>query len=396
MRILLVNDLATPTGGAEVGILTLRDGLRERGHDARLFSSAARPLGVAALADYQCYGTLSRMRGLLQVANPWAYRGLRRILAEFRPDVVHVEMFLTQLSPSILPLLKNVPALYHVVWYRPICPLGTKALPDGGLCAARAGAVCYRSGCLPLYKWLPLMLQMALWRRRRTAFNAIVTNSDAMKRRLLGEGFEAVEVIPNGVPVRPMRPPLSGPPVVVFAGRLVREKGAAVLIEAFARVRERVPEARLFLAGDGPERGSLAGLIASRGLSSRVSLLGHLSRPEMESRFAGAWVQAVPSLWEEPFGLVAAESMMRGTAVVASRAGGLAEIVQDRRSGLLVPPGDVDALAGALLELLQSPDRADAMGRAGREVALARFSQSAYVEQFIRLYERLSGNGGQG
>lgn len=109
MKILLVNDYSTPTGGAEIRMLGVRDGLRERGHDARLFAGSAQPTTGNA-ADYECFGTLSRFRSLLQTANPFAYVELKRVLAEFRPDVVHVRIFLTQLSPLILPLLRNIPS----------------------------------------------------------------------------------------------------------------------------------------------------------------------------------------------------------------------------------------------------------------------------------------------
>src|SRR2546428_11767181 len=156
MKILFINDSAVPQGGAEIAIVGMRDALRERGHDARLFASSAGGNGVPSLADYTCFGTASKFRTLLQSANPWAFVALRRVLAEFQPDVVHVKMFLTQLSPLILPLLKRVPTICHVVWYRPICPLGTKVLPDGSSCYSPPGAVCYRSGCLPLRDWIPL------------------------------------------------------------------------------------------------------------------------------------------------------------------------------------------------------------------------------------------------
>ena len=150
MKILLVNDYGTLTGGAEVQMALLRDELRKRGHEARLFTSSARPSIGESYADYECVGTTSRFRTLLQTLNPWAYWQLRRVIAEFHPDVIHVKMFLTQLSPLILPLLRNVPSLYHVVWYRPICPLGTKMLPDGTTCQVTAGAICYHNRCLPL------------------------------------------------------------------------------------------------------------------------------------------------------------------------------------------------------------------------------------------------------
>ncbi len=392
MKILLVNDYATPTGGAELLTLALREGLRARGHDARIFASSARPGAGESHADYECFGTTSRFRTLLQSANPWAFWQFRRVLAGFKPDVVHVTLFLTQLSPLILPLLRKVPSLYYVVWYRPICPLGTKMLPDGTACQSRSGAICYHNRCLPLRDWLPLMLQMKLWRRWRPAFNRIVAGSEAVRAGLMADGIAPVEVIWHGVPARSPRPPLIPPPTVAFAGRLVREKGADVLIRAFAKVVAQIPEAKLILLGKGPEEEALKREMAALGLSSNISMPGYLPRTEMERLFSTAWVQAIPSRWAEPFGLVAVDAMMRGTAVVASASGGVIEIVQDSRTGFLVPPGDVDALAEALLRLLRKRELAEQMGKAGREVALAQFSEDAFVDRFVQLYQTICQN----
>jgi len=230
------------------------------------------------------------------------------------------------------------------------------------------------------------MVQMALWRRWRHVFDLVVANGEAVCSRLVAEGIRPITMVPNGVPIRPPRPPLTPPPVVAFAGRLIRKNGADVLVRAFATVVAQVPRARLLLAGHGSERGPLERLVAALGLSSHVSMLGHLPRPELERRFDAAWVQVVPSRYAEPFGLVAAEAMMRGTAVVASRAGELPEIVRDGWTGLLVPPEDPDALAGALLRLLRDHDQAERMGRGGREVALARFTEAAHVDRMLELY----------
>jgi glycosyltransferase involved in cell wall biosynthesis len=387
VKVLLVNDYAEPFGGAEALTFGLRDGLRRRGHDARVFASSAGVDG-ALEADYRCTGTTSSVRTLLQSANPFAARELRRVLRAFQPDVVHVRMFLTQLSPLILPLLRDVPSIYHVVWYRPICPIGTKLLPDGSICRVPPGAVCYRAGCLPLRDWGPLMMQMRLWRRWRDVFDVVVANSDAVRGRLLAEGIEPVEVIPNGVPVRPGRGPLADPPTVVYAGRLVPEKGVDVLVRAFAGALEEVPEARLTIAGDGPAAGALRGLVRTLGMGDCVEMTGRLPRRELERRFEGAWVQAVPSRWEEPFGIVAAEAMMRGTAVVASATGGLLEIVEES-CGLLVPPVDVAALTSALVRVLSVRELAESFGAAGRRIALERFGLPRFVEAILSLYREL-------
>jgi glycosyltransferase involved in cell wall biosynthesis len=389
MRILLINDYATPAGGAEIITFAIRDALRLRGHDARLFASSAGREGSTKLADYECLGTTGCFRTVLQSANPWAFWRLRRALKEFRPDVVHITLFLTQLSPLILPLLRRIPTVYYAVWYRAICPLGTKRLPDGGTCTSPAGGACLRHRCLPWRDWLPLMLQMRLWRRWRGSVDRIVANSEAVRALLTDQDLEVPSVIHHGAQPLPPRPPLSAPPMVVFAGRLVREKGVEVLVRAFARVASIVPEAWLFIAGKGPERERLERLSADLGVSGRVCMAGHLSRSDLEAALAGAWVQAVPSLWPEPFGLAAAEGMMRGTAVVASDTGGLSDFIRDGQTGLLVSPGDVEALAVAISGLILDPERAERIGAAGRAHALAHLGLDSMVDQFVRLYEEL-------
>jgi glycosyltransferase involved in cell wall biosynthesis len=389
MKILLINDYGAPIGGAEVLTFALRDELRRLGHDVRLFASSAGTGPASSEADYLCYGTLSRFRTLLQTLNPWAFVRLRRVLQEFQPDVVHVRMFLTQLSPLILPLLRRVPALYHVVWYRPICLTGTKLLPTGASCQSPAGWACHRNACVPLRDWMPLHFQMWLWRAWRHVFRRTVANSRAVQERLIADGIGSVEVIHNGVTVESLTRVLSPNPVAVFAGRLVSEKGVDVLLHAFAIVARELPEARLILAGDGPERAELAALAEKLDIATRVTFLGHLSKGEMERKFAQAWVQVVPSRWAEPFGLVAVEAMMRGTAVVASSMGGLNEIVRDGATGLLVPPNDSHALAEKLKEVLSDRVKAKTMGTSGRALAVTQFSLVRQCEQFVTLYQQM-------
>lgn len=370
-------------------VLNLRDEFRARGHDARLFASNAGESRNDSLADYTCRGTTSRFRTLLQSANPSAAMKFRRVLDVFQPDIVHVKMFLTQLSPLILPMLKNVRSVYHVVWYRPICPLGTKLLPDGSLCESPPGLVCYRGGCLPLRDWFPLMFQMKLWRRWRGVFDLIVANSESVRLRLIAEGIEPVEVIPNGVQSREARSAMSPNPSVAFAGRLVREKGVGVLLRAFAKVVQNIPTARLVICGDGPERISIERLTAELNLTASVSILGFRPNEEIERIFREAWVVAVPSIWEEPFGHVAIEAMMNGVAVVASNSGGLGEVVREGQTGFLVQPGDSDALAAALLTLLGDSSLALRLGAAAHELALAEFSRARMVDRFLQSYQSL-------
>jgi glycosyltransferase involved in cell wall biosynthesis len=380
LRILLLSDYSDSSGGVEQLLENLRGELRRLGHQVCWLSSSASTQSPP-IADRVCFGTTSRLRGLIQLANPGAALALRKAIGEFQPDVIHVAMFLTQLSPAILPVLASVPTLYHAQWYRSICLTGTRVLPSGEACRQRAGLACLRSGCVPVQDWIPLAGGLQLLRYWAKSFRLVVANSEYVKTELNAWGLRADCVIPCAVEYRPARPPLEDPPLAVFAGRLVREKGAHILIEAWQAVKGR---ARLLVAGDGPQREALR-----RMSGSNVEFTGHISRAEMEARFARAWVQVVPSIWHEPFGLTAAEAQMRGTAVIASDSGGLPEVVTPGRTGLLTRPGDAAGLTAALEQLLTDRTAAEAMGQAGRLAALRRFSLETFASRFLEAYRAI-------
>ena len=310
------------------------------------------------------------------------------MLREFRPDVVHVKMFLNQLSPLILPLLAPHPSLLHVVNYNLICPINTKTLPDGAQCRHRPGAVCHAMGCM---SWAGVL--RAEIQRRSTdlgVFDRIVANSRWVAERLRAEGVRVDGWIHNGVPERPRRPPLGELPVVGFAGRLVKKKGVDVLLEAWKTVAASPAGG----AVDHRRRRSRASGARARWPATSASLdrsifAGHLDAAALERALAPAWVQAVPSVWGEPFGLVAAEAMMRGTAVVATGGSGLAEQVVDGVTGHLVAAGDAPALARALERVLLDRGLAESMGRAGCEKALLELSEDRCIERVLGLYQEM-------
>lgn len=393
MKVLLVHDYGTPTGGAERQMLALRDGLRARGHEVRLFASDASLVPSPSSADDHCFGTTTRLQVLTQVVNPSAVVQLRRVLHRFRPDVVHVRMMLWQLSPAILPLLRGRAALYQAATYKAICPTGTRLLPDGSACTLRAGTACLSRGCLTPQSWVPAMLQRALWARGRSVFGAIVALSDGMRAQLEAHGLGPVRVIHNGVAVRPPRvhtPHDTGGvvPTIAYAGRLVREKGVHVLVDAFAAVRRGL-EARLLILGDGPARTALEAQVRALGLTDAVAFTGYLDRERMEATLEQATLQVVPSLWDEPFGNVTTEAMMRGTPVIASAVAGQRDIVRDGVDGFLVPPGDAETLAVRMRTLVLDAALADRLGAAGRARALADFSEASCVARFEELYREL-------
>lgn len=170
------------------------------------------------------------------------------------------------------------------------------------------------------------------------------------------------------------------------ASRLVPLKGIVYLIRTMALLRAEFPDLRLEIAGSGPERAALEEEIGGLGLADRVRFLGW--QADLERVLAGWDVFVQPSL-KEGFPLAALEAMASGLPVVATSVGGLPELVENGRTGWLVPPADPGALADRLRKLLLNADERRAMGAAGRRRVRERFSVEQMVSGIARVYDRI-------
>jgi glycosyltransferase involved in cell wall biosynthesis len=170
---------------------------------------------------------------------------------------------------------------------------------------------------------------------------------------------------------------------LLFAGRLSPEKGVDVLLDALARV----PGARLRIAGDGPQEAVLRRLADARA-PGRVTFLGRLDRAAVHDEMRRSCAVVVPSQWHENQPITVLEAFACGVPVVATTLGGLPELVTDGVDGLLVVPGDARALGAALAAVAEDPERALAMGRAGRRKVAARFTPVRHLDALERTYAR--------
>ena len=162
----------------------------------------------------------------------------------------------------------------------------------------------------------------------------------------------------------------------MVAGRLTAEKGVATALEA-----ARLAGVPIVIAGTGPLSDSLAARFPE------VSFVGLLGQEELRHLLGTATAVVVPSQWFENASMSVLEAMAAGVPVVASRIGGIPEQVIDGREGLLVPPGDVDALAAAMARLWTEPELATAMGARARQTVRERFSPSAHVSGLVDIYQ---------
>ena len=350
LRVLLITDWTANEGGIEAYVLRALDALRGAGHEARLLTSSVAPRG-RGVADYVAFGTdNSAAQTILQIANPFAVARVREALRGFRPDVVLVNMFEKYLSPAIFGALRGVPTVAFVHYYKPICPTALKVLPDGSLCRVAAGVVCWHAGCVGLPEWLRDRPRYAMIRSGLRG-SRVLACSEWMVEQLRLNGISATAV-PLPVPAPPphfVRVP-AAEPTFLYGGRLDRAKGVDVLLRAMAQVVRSRPAARLQIQGEGPRRAELEALAARLGIGPAVRFEGWTSFAEIEAALSRTWALTAPSLWPEPLGLTAIEAVTRGVPVIASETGGLAETVRAGVSGYLVPNGDEDALARALLE----------------------------------------------
>jgi alpha-maltose-1-phosphate synthase len=298
-------------------------------------------------------------------------------------DLVHSHTWYANLAGYLASLLYAVPHVVTVHSLEPLRPWKAEQLGGG----------------YALSSWC-----------ERTAVEsatAVIAVSDGMRADVLAAYPalvpERVRVIRNGIDTREYAPDPQidvlerygvdpSRPSVVFVGRVTRQKGLPVLLHAAGRID---PTAQLVICAgqaDTPELEAEVEALASqlREYRSGVTWLsGMLPKREVIQLLSHATVFVCPSLYE-PLGIVNLEAMACGAAVVASRVGGIPEVVADGETGLLVPPDEAGALAEAINTLVRNPGRAAAMGRLGRDRAINEFGWSAVAAQTAALYAELT------
>jgi len=222
-----------------------------------------------------------------------------------------------------------------------------------------------------------------------------VCNSEAVRREAVrGEGIDArlAVLLYNGIDLGPAEPEgwraregvPQAAPLVACVSRLYPVKGVDSFVEAFARVAEQVPEAHAVLVGDGPERARLAQRVAARGLAGRIHFAG--DRPQVRPLLAECQLAVLASR-SEGFSNALVEYMAAGLPSVATRVGGNAEAVRDGQDGLLVEPGDPDALADAMVRLLRDESLRRTMGRSAAQRARQLFDREGMLDGMARILE---------
>lgn len=382
IKVLIVNNFARITGGADVHCLELSEGLRERGHEVRWLATASdrnlETSGEFVPLDLHTenrdeLGLPEKLRAARRaVWNPRAAAATKRLIHEYQPDVVHVHKAYVQLSvaPVVIAARHGVPVVQtaHDYEFVSASPLDS----GGGRWDRKETKFSYRA------------LNSATGLIRRSVHRPRVSRWIAVSRDLARTyqdlGDIEMSVIPNFTDPSPAAPvPFETRSGVVFLGRLSSEKGIEHVLAAARQARHL----RFTIVGDGP----LAGRVrtASEELDN-LEYRGFVDNAEGRAILRNARVCAMPSLWNEPGSLVGLEAMSEGTPVVTYSKGGLAEYVADAGAGHLCPDESPEGLAGALASVHDDMDAWSRFSEGGLGAAGLVHSLPAYLDSLEDVY----------
>ena len=374
MRILHTVNIGFYAGGAEKSTNLVAVEQAARGHEVRVVATdllTPEP-GQTVFADT----LLPAMRGgpqrlLGSVWNRHVHRSMRRLIEEFQPDVVNHHT-IGEFSPSVIAACRGRVQIMSAHgpedWTLGLLRwnLATATRPEGLSAADRLRYLRLRYVQRPAYRWQFRRVE------RFIAVSRFMADTIAVDA-----GRIPVHVVPNCAEPGFEPSPVVNADRVLYCGRLETVKGVEHLLEAFRKTLADHPSARLAIAGEGTRRAALEASAADLVAAGSVRFLGWLPRTALAEQIAESSLVVVPSLWPEVFGRVVLDAFEAGRAVLASRVGGLPELVDGDR-GVLVEPGDGDGLAAALGELLGDLPRLRRMGEAARV-----FSERYTIERVV-------------
>jgi len=390
MKVLLVNKFFYPRGGSESALFLTDRVLEQHGHQVAVFSMA-HPSNLRSRFEKYFVSSVdfdeSRSPALrLKAAGRILYsfearRKLESLLREFRPDVAHLHNIHHQISPSILHTLRthSVPVVMTLHDYKVVCPTYRLLLRGQPCELCRRGRYyqCFLQKCSKgsraksFLNSLEMYLHHDILRTQRLV-DVYVSPSRFLKDKVAEMGFkENVILLPNGLDLEGFKPARGpGEKRFVYFGRLAQEKGLDTLLSAL-----KGSKIRCLIIGEGPLRSELERR-ARRESLTHVTFCGYLPSMDLRREVGRSRAVVVPSVWYEnnPYNVL--EAFGLGRPVIASRIGGLPELVRDGRTGWTFTTGDASELRNRMESLLDEPGRALEMGRNAR-----------------RMVERLSGAG---
>lgn len=417
MRVLLVNKFLYPNGGSETYVFELGKLLEKNGHEVQYFGMEHPDRIVGNRVQSYTSGMDFHTGKLAKLLYPFrilysteARRKIRAVLQDFDPQIVHLNNFNFQLTPSILYEIRayekkcghKIRVLFTAHDYQLVCPCHMLQYPDGTLCdgnepeCIRCGyRACIRNKCIHGSKVKSILGAAEGWLYRHNhayrMIDLVIAPSGFMKKQLecnpdlkgrivVQYNHVAADEGAHGTKQEPetQRPEQSDNGYVLYFGRLVREKGVGTMLEAC----KTLPDISFCFAGSGDLEEEIRSL-------PNAKLLGFLNPNQMRETIRGACLVVVPSEWYEncPFSVM--ESILYGTPVVGAKIGGIPELIKPGVNGELFESGNAKELAEILDRLWNDPEKLSEYRKECGPGAYA--SEAMYFERLMELYKGQEG-----
>jgi len=402
MRILFANKFYYLNGGCERYFFGLDKLLQDEGHKIIPFSMAhpeneeSQYLSYfASQVDFSLSaGIANKIKaGLNVIYSNEARKKIDMLITETYPQIAHLHNFAHQLSPSILYALrkKNIPIIQTLHDLKLVCPTYTM-YTQGEVCerclnGQYYNALRYRCNKGSLSASAINVVEMYLHNRILHSYdkvNAFIAPSAFLRQKMISGGFASEKVyhIPNFINADDYTPHYENDGYLLYFGRLIDVKGLDVLLRAM----QELPEVCLIVAGRGADQERYEAYVQEHNLN--VSFVGFQSGNDLRKLVQNSLTVVVPSVWYESFGLVILEAFAYGKPVIASRIGGMVELIEDGITGYFFTAGNVQDLTAKIKKVLANPTKLSEMGRVARKKIEREFNPNLHLKKITELYKR--------
>lgn len=398
MRILLVNKFHYLRGGSEKYYFELARLLKSKGHTVGFFSMKHEENITTGDPEYFVeeidLNTGSKLKALDVIYSQENKRLMAKALEEFKPDIVHINNFQRQLSASIIDAIKekNIPIVMTAHDLNPICPASIM-LYNGEVCddcITKGYSQCIKKKCV---KGSTLKSTLGVMEKKYydihkvfRKIDCIISPSEFIKNQLVNGKLKYNEIVTlhNFVNESERNEYVLGD-YAFYLGRLSKEKGILNLIEAIGDI----PDAKLLIAGDGPERERIEAYISEHKLDGRITILGYQNQDSIHKYITNSRFVVIPSICNENCPYSVLEAMEIGKPIVASRIGGIPELIADGENGYLYKADDINELKEKLTLLLDDDEKVNSFAQKSRELYESYYSPDSYYNELIKIYNKV-------
>ncbi|MBS3155617.1 glycosyltransferase family 4 protein [Candidatus Woesearchaeota archaeon] len=388
MRILIINDSCREVGGAETYIFGIMKLLREQGDEVFLFSydTEKREEDYSLIIKHK----EKKARFLVNKFgfSMRVYNELKDYIKNVNPDVIHLHNNYIYSNSVLLALKKSKkPVIHHVHDWGLICPTSWSVYKKSlKVCKSVEGIQfkCLRKGCLPFHHWISTYLRNKIRiKLERNVVDLFISPSIRLRDYLKDHNMNPVIWLPQFIEFEDVEVRIPNGNILLYVGALSKNKGVEYLINAFPKIKEEIKDAKLHIVGDGPEREALEEL--SKGMD--VKFFGRVPHDEVLEHYKHAKLLVMPSVWMENGPFVLYEGMSSGKPVIATKRGGIVDLVRDGINGFIVRAADSEAIAEKTIKLLKDKNLLKEFSKSSQKIIKEEFTTKKHLNYLNNLYK---------